>query len=137
MAFTTFGAIVLPSTLCLVAAAVIINLWLGMRIGQVRHAKKIWIGDGQDSLLYARMRAQANFGENAPIFLILVAVVELAGKGATWLPVVGALFMLGRVAHAFGMDGKFKAGRPIGMATAYVGSVGLSVVAVMIALGRF
>lgn len=133
----SLGTMVLPTSLCLAAAAVVINLWLGLRIGQLRHAKKVWIGDGADEKLYARMRAQANFIENTPVFLVLVALVELAGKGGAWLPVVGALFMLGRVAHAFGMDGNFKAGRPLGMATAYAGSIGLSVVAVLAAIGKF
>ena len=36
----------LPTTLCLTAAAVLINFWLGMRIGKLRHALKVSVGDG-------------------------------------------------------------------------------------------
>lgn len=126
--------VLLPTTLCLCAAAAIINFWLGLRIGRLRHARKVAMGDGNDPLLYARMRAQSNYIENTPITLILFALVELAGKGGWWLPVVGAVFMAGRVAHAFGMDGHFKPGRPFGMLSAYMVQIGLAVVAVLTAV---
>jgi uncharacterized protein len=88
------------------------------------------------------MRAQANFIEQTPITLVLFALVEISGAGqhAYWaviLPVLGAAFMVGRVAHAFGMDGKFKPGRPIGMLTSYVVQLVLVVVAVLTATGKF
>jgi len=105
-----------------------------MRIGRLRMARKIEMGDGNDPLLYARMRAQSNFIENTPITLILVAVVELAGKGGWWLPVAGAVFMAGRVMHAFGMDGNFKPGRPFGTASAYLVQLALAVMAVLTAV---
>ena len=133
---TLYSPLILQSTLCLAAAAGVLNFWLGMRIGKIRHARHIGMGDGGDPLLMARMRAQSNFIENTPIFLILFGLIELAGKGGWWLPVVGAVFMLGRVAHAFGMDGNFKAGRGIGTLTAYLAQIGLGVVAVLVATGR-
>ena len=126
----------LPITLASAAAAAFINVWLSVRIGMIRTAKKISIGDGGDEDLIRRMRAQANFIENTPIFLILFGLIELSGKGGWWLPVVGAVFMLGRVAHAFGMDGTFKAGRAIGTLSAYLAQIGLGVVAVLVATGR-
>jgi uncharacterized membrane protein YecN with MAPEG domain len=137
MILSGFGPITLTTTLCLTAAAAVINFWLGMRIGKIRHARKIGIGDGGDAMLIARMRAQANFIENTPLALILFGLVELAGKGSWWLPLLGAVFMLGRVAHAFGMDGNFKPGRPFGTMSAYLIQIGLSVVAVLIAVGKF
>ncbi|NBC35743.1 MAPEG family protein [Novosphingobium sp. FSY-8] len=126
----------LPTTLCLSGAAAVVNFWLATRIGQIRMAKKIFIGDAGDAQLIARMRAQANFIEQTPITLILFALVELAGKGGVWLAPLGAAFMLGRVAHGFGMDGRFKAGRPIGMATAIITQLTLVVVAVLATMGR-
>lgn len=127
---------ILPTTLCLTSAAVVINIWLALRIGKLRVGAKIYMGDGGNDLLQARMRAQANFIEQTPIALILFAGVEMAGKGGVWLAPLGALFMLGRVAHGFGMDGKFKAGRPIGMLTAWGAQLALVVVAVLVSLGR-
>lgn len=125
----------LPTTLCTAAAAAVLNIWLTIRIGQVRSREKVFVGDGGNDAVIRRMRAQANFIENAPLTLILVAAIELAGKGGVWLAPVAALFVLGRVAHAFGMDEGFKAGRPIGAMTAMLAQLGLAVVAVLVATG--
>ena len=125
----------LPTTLCLAAAAIVVNFWLGTRISKLRYALKVSVGDGGHEPLLRRMRAQANFLESAPLTAILVAAVELAGKGGAWLAPAGAVFMLGRIAHAIGMDGAFKAGRPIGMLTTYLFQLALIVVAVLASLG--
>jgi uncharacterized membrane protein YecN with MAPEG domain len=95
---------VLPIALTIAAAAVLLNIWLGMRVMRVRMAHKVLMGDGGVPLLTARMRAQASFIEYAPLFVILLALVELAHGSATWLWLGAILFILGRVAHAFGMD---------------------------------
>lgn len=126
----------LPTTICLTAAAVIVNFWLGMRISKLRYGLRVSIGDGGHEALMRRMRAQANLLENTPLTLILVAAVELAGKGGAWLAPAGGVFILGRVAHGIGMDGRFKAGRPIGMATTYLFQIALIVVGVLASLGR-
>ena len=123
----------LPTTLCLAAAAALVNIWLSMRIGKLRQQAKISVGDGGNELLIRRMRAQANFIENAPLTLILVGAVEASGHGGLWLPIGGALFILGRITHGIGMDGNFRAGRPIGMVTAQLFQLVLIVVAVLIA----
>lgn len=130
-------ALMLPTTLCLVAGALVVNFWLGMRVGKLRHALGVSVGDGGNEEILRRMRAQLNFVEQAPLTLLGIALVELAGKGGVWLAPAGALFMLGRVAHAIGMDGTFKAGRPIGMATSTLMQLALVVVAVGSALGKF
>ena len=126
---------ILQTTLCLAAAGTVINFWLGMRIGKLRQAMKINLGDGGNEMIMRRMRAQANFIENTPLMLILIGLVEASGKGGLWLAPLGALFMLGRVVHAIGMDGNLGWGRMVGTLTAYLGSIGLAVVAVLIALG--
>ncbi|MBC2668646.1 MAPEG family protein [Novosphingobium piscinae] len=125
---------ILQTTLCLAAAAAVINFWLGLRIGQLRHALKVSVGDGGHEAILRRMRAQANFIENTPLLLILFGLVEATGKGGIWLAPLGAAFMLGRVVHAIGMDGKLTWGRAVGTLTAYLAALGLAVVAVLIAL---
>ncbi len=127
---------VLPTTLCFAAAALLVNFWLGMRIGKLRHAANVSVGDGGNEALIRRMRAQANFVEQTPLTVVLAGLVELAGKGGTWLAVACAVFIVGRIAHGFGMDGNFKAGRPIGMLTAMLFQLVLIVVAVLAATGR-
>lgn len=126
----------LQTTLCLGAAALVINFWLTLRIGQLRARLKISVGDGGNELLGRRMRAQLNFIEQVPVTLLVMGAVELAGKGGQWLAPLGAVFMLGRVAHAIGMDGSFRAGRPIGMATGITLQLVLVMVAILTALGQ-
>ncbi|WP_366857106.1 MAPEG family protein [Novosphingobium sp.] len=128
--------LLLKTTLCLAAAAVLINFWLSMRIGKLRTTLKISVGDGGNEQVMRRMRAQANFVENVPLSLILFAAIEAAGKGGMWLAPLGAVYMIGRICHAIGMDGNFSAGRPIGMITTMVPNLALVVVAVLTALGH-
>ena len=90
------------------------------------------------SALLRRMRAQANFIENTPLVLILIAAIELAGKGGSWLAVVGGIYMLARLAHALGMDGgALHRLRTVGALVTMLTLLGLAIVAVLIALGRF
>ncbi|MCZ8323910.1 MAG: MAPEG family protein [Sphingomonadaceae bacterium] len=127
----------LPTTLSLAAAAAIINLWLSIRCGQVRGKAGISIGTGGNELLERRMRAQLNFVENTPWVLLLIAGIELAGKGGQWLAIVGAVYMLGRVAHGIGMDGaSFAKGRMIGTLITMLAQLGLAIVAVLVVLGH-
>lgn len=129
--------IVLPVTLCAAAAAAVINIWLSVRVGQMRSAHKISIGDdGPGGPLTARMRAQLNFVENTAFVLILIAAIELAGAGGRWLPIVSGLYLLGRVAHGLGMDGgALGKGRMAGTALTMLVQLGLAVVAVLVATG--
>lgn len=95
---------VLTITLTIAGAAALLNLWLGMRVSQLRIRDKVAIGDGGNARIAARMRAHANFVEYVPTFLILLGLVELARGTQTWLWAVGILFVLGRLMHPFGMD---------------------------------
>ena len=123
----------LPTTLSLAAAAALINIWLAMRCGRIRGKAGISIGNGGDELLERRMRAQLNFVENTPWILFLIGLIELAEKGGLWLSVVGAVYMLGRVAHALGMDGQaYPKGRTIGTLITMLTQLGLAVMAVLI-----
>lgn len=127
---------ILPVTLATAAAAAILNIWLMLRIGAVRQAEKISVGDEDNENLIRRMRAQANFVENAPFVLILIAAIELSGKGQPWLAYVAGLFIVGRIAHGFGMDGgSLQIGRMIGTLISMLTLLGLGVVAALIAGG--
>lgn len=107
--------IVLPATLATAAACAFINIWLAVRVGQVRRAHQVSVGDGGNIAVIARMRAHANFVEYAPFVLILMALIELAKGPSLWGWGVGALFVAGRIAHGLGMD-SWKPGRGIGVA---------------------
>jgi len=124
----------LPVTLAAAGAAAILNLWLSIRIGAIRQAAEISIGDGGSEPLERRMRAQANFVENTPFVLALILAIELAGKGSWWLAYIAGAYFIARIAHAYGMDGgTFKAGRMVGTLVTMVVLLGLAVVAALIA----
>lgn len=126
----------LTVTLSTAAAAAILNIWLMLRIGAVRNAEKISVGDEDNENLIRRMRAQANFVENAPFVLILIGAIELSGRGEPWLAWVAGLFIIGRIAHAFGMEGgSLQIGRMIGTIVSLLTLLGLSVVAALISAG--
>jgi uncharacterized membrane protein YecN with MAPEG domain len=128
--------IVLPVTLAAAAAAAVLNIWLSIRIGAVRRALSISVGDGGSDALQRRMRAQLNYVENTAFVLILIAAIELAGAGSFWLAYVAAAYFIGRVAHGFGMDGgKAQVGRMIGTLTTMLVQLGLAVVAALVGAG--
>lgn len=126
--------ILLPVTLTAAAAAALINFWLGYRVGQVRGAEKISIGDGGSPRLIARMRAQLNFAEYTPIVLIMLGLIELARGSSLYLWIVVLVYVFGRVLHAFGMDG-WMLGRAIGIASTMLIMLGLAVYASLLAYG--
>ena len=127
--------ITLPITLGAIAAAALINIWLSIRCGQVRTAEKVSVGDGGNDKLIRRMRAHANFNENAPIVLIMIAALEFAHPGSSALAAVAGVFMLGRVAHGLGMEGgTFGSGRLIGTLITLFTLLGLAIWAIISAM---
>jgi uncharacterized membrane protein YecN with MAPEG domain len=110
---------ILQITLTMAGAAAILHVWLSLRVSPLRRRLQIGFGDGGNEVLLRRMRAHANFAENVPIFLILLGAVELAIGGNLILWTAGILFILARIAHAFGMD------RP-GANPLRVGGIGIS-----------
>lgn len=116
---------ILPIALTAAAAAALINFWLGIRVGQVRTREKVSVGDGGNEAVIRRMRAHANFAEYAPIVVILIALIELAAGTSLWLWLVMGVFMIGRILHAFGMDG-WMPGRMIGTIVTMLTMIGLA-----------
>ncbi len=118
----------LPVTLTSAGAAALINLWLAIRVIQLRYADKVMTGDGGSPRLLARMRAQMNFVEYTPFILILIGLIELAQGTRLYLWVIAAVYLVGRVLHGFGMDG-WRPGRAIGALTTFLTLAGLGLYA--------
>jgi uncharacterized membrane protein YecN with MAPEG domain len=94
----------IPVTLLAAAAVASVNFWLGARISAYRRDFKVSVGDGGQEPLLRRMRAQANFIENAPFFLILLGGLELSGANRWGLAALAVVFVLARISHGIGMD---------------------------------
>lgn len=61
------------------------------------------LGDGGNDLLLRRIRMHGNLTENAPIFLILLGLVEWSGDWGRIVPAIAVAFVLLRIAHAIGL----------------------------------
>ena len=123
--------IILPISLTIAAGAALLNLWLSIRVGRVRTKEKVFVGDGGNELVTRRMRAHSNFVENTAFVLILLALVELGLGSAMWLWGVGALYLVGRILHAVGMDGMMW-GRMVGTIITMLTQLGLALGALAI-----
>lgn len=127
------AALTVPIALVTAGGLAFINLWLSIRTSQVRHSAGISIGDGGNDLLIRRMRAQANFVENAPFVLILIALIEYAAGSSLWLWLASAAFLIARVLHALGMDGgRLARGRDIGTGATMLLLLGLGAYAIFL-----
>ena len=91
-------------TLIIAAALGLLNLWLAVRIVRVRVSRKVSLGHGGIPGMQGRIRAHANFNEYVPIALILMGLIEMNVGASRWLWGIGALLVVARVLHPFGMD---------------------------------
>lgn len=87
-------------------------LLLSARVSRWRYRAEAAFGDAGNKDLARAIRVQANFIEYVPIALVLLALLELAGLPARWLWGLGALLLLARVLHAWGLS--LSAGRSFG-----------------------
>jgi uncharacterized membrane protein YecN with MAPEG domain len=127
-----------PITLLTATAAVFVNIWLGARVVSSRRQHQVKLGDGGNEAVLRRMRAQANFTENAPFFLILLGGLELSGANRIALAAIAAMFVLARILHAVGMEGSAVwRWRMYGMMGSTLGTVGLALWAIVRAAEMF
>lgn len=87
-----------------VAIAALLLVILSVRVILGRGQARALIGDGGQETLARRIRAQGNFVEYTPIFLILLAMAEAEGMSLPALHMAGSIFMLGRVLHAYALS---------------------------------
>jgi len=103
---TTFQIVAFYMALNLILACILI-----LRVGTQRTDKKVSLGDGGDNLLLSRIRAHANFTENAPLALIGLIGLAMMNGHVLALHIFGAGFFFGRLLHAQGMGGKNALGK--------------------------
>lgn len=78
---------------------------LGADAGLYRGKAGISFGDGGDQELTMRMRRHANFVENAPLALILIALLEMQSVSNIAVHVMGGAVVAGRALHWIGFSG--------------------------------
>jgi uncharacterized membrane protein YecN with MAPEG domain len=93
----------LPITLATASTLGIMLIWLSARVIASRLRNQALIGDeGNTDLLFA-IRTQGNFSEYAPLFVIILGLLEFAQANTTALQVLAALFIVARLSHVLGM----------------------------------
>jgi hypothetical protein len=125
-------------TVSLLFASLHALLLMALAVPIVLHRRRarIGLGDGGDAVLARRMRVQANFIEYVPLALVLLALLELAGLGKTWVWVFGSALLLGRVLHAIGLSGSAgtSKGRFYGTLLTWVDLVAMAAAGILLAL---
>ena len=85
------------------AALTLIFFVLTQLVIMTRQKAKVSLGDGGDPALLQAIRRQANFVENVPLTLLLMALAEAGGSGATLLNTLGLILLAARIIHPFGI----------------------------------
>ena len=131
------STIILPVTLVTAGTLALIGLVLAARIGHGRVKFLVPMGDGGNPDMIVRMRTHANFVEYVPLFVVLLALLELAGANRTALTGIGAAMVLCRLLHAIGMPRPtpnfFRATGALGT---FALTAGVAVYGLALALGR-
>jgi uncharacterized membrane protein YecN with MAPEG domain len=95
----------LPYTLLTASVMALLCAVLVVRIIALRRRTLISIGDGGNTDLIIRIRTHGNFIEYAPLLLIVMALLEMAGANHAALATYGAVLVVTRIAHAVSMPG--------------------------------
>ena len=91
----------LPITSLLTCGLAFLLLALSWTVIKGRRSLSLSTGDGGDSMMERRIRAQGNLAEYAPIFVILIALAELQGGNAVVVAILASVFFVGRLAHGY------------------------------------
>jgi len=103
--FPVVAAIVTALTGLLAAALVVQVIRARVRLG-------VNAGDGGHAALAQAIRAHANLAEQAPLLLLLLALAEASGVWRNAIVGLGAVFMVARLASAWGLSHSLGASSP-------------------------
>lgn len=110
----------LPITALLASTLLAWLLVLSWRVIKFRQSDGASLGDGGNKALQRRIRAQANLTEYAPLFVVVIALLELQGGNSVILALLSVAFLLGRLGHGYALS--FTDGNTIGR----VGGMGMT-----------
>lgn len=77
---------------------------LSYRVIHIRKSLKVALGDGGDSKLCRAIRVHGNFVEYVPLTLMLIGFVENQTHNAVLVHALCIVFLLARLAHAYGVS---------------------------------
>jgi hypothetical protein len=95
----------MPPQITSLYAALLGLLLLGLSWQVTRHRQRsrVSLGAGGDEALERAIRTHANLVEYAPLALLLIALAEMNGAAPWWIHGTGALLVVARCLHAWGL----------------------------------
>ena len=122
----------LPVTALTAAICAIMLLATAIATVRGRFRVQAAFGDGGDAKLISASRSHGNLAEHAPLFVILVGLLEMADASHWPLTGLAVLFLAARAAHIIGLHQVHSAGKPpmlralgvVGTWIAYAGAIG-------------
>ena len=129
----------LPITATVTAICALLLLYTAFMTVRQRFKLKAAFGDAGDQGLIAASRSHGNLAEHAPIVLIMMGLLENGTVHTTLLTVIGAAFVLGRIAHIVGLHqpsepGKAPLARQVGVILTWLTILVLAVLCLLGAL---
>jgi uncharacterized membrane protein YecN with MAPEG domain len=76
---------------------------LSVHVSRLRQRHRVSLGTKGSPEMERAQRAQANFVEYVPLFLLALAGLAFANESAYVIHILGILFLVGRVIHAWAM----------------------------------
>jgi uncharacterized membrane protein YecN with MAPEG domain len=126
-----------PITAVYASLLAVLVVVLVMVVVSLRRSLRIGLGDGGNRDLARAIRVHSNAIESIPLFLVLLGVYELNGGHANALHSFGAIYLLSRVLHAWGLFSS--SGVSVGRFSGTVGAngclIGLAIANLMKVLG--
>ena len=130
----TFPVITALAAACLM----MMQMATAIAVVRLRRSLRISIGDGGHSHVGKAIRRHGNLAENAPLFLILFALLEMGGTLRWIMVVLAGGFVLGRILHiiAFSRPGSGGNVRVAGMLLTFGPGIISAVMLAILALGK-
>jgi uncharacterized protein len=93
-----------PITAVYAACLALLFCALTLRVLRLRVRLQVTVGDGGQPTLQRAIRAHGNFAEFVPLALLLLLLLEQRGLPGPAVHAYGALLLLARVLHAWGLS---------------------------------
>ena len=91
-------------TLLYASLLTIFAVLLALKTGITRGKTNTMLGNGDSSELLQSTRAHGNLIENAPFAIVLLGLLEMQSVADWKLHILGSLFFLFRILHAYGIS---------------------------------
>jgi uncharacterized membrane protein YecN with MAPEG domain len=89
--------------------AVVLSLYmlkLIIDIVKIRRSERVELETGESDALTRAVRAHGNLVETAPMFVVLLGLLELGGGHPIAVVILAVIFIVSRIMHPIGLSGK-------------------------------